>query len=137
MIILNNICININSYLIFLLKVYFLLYFLHLAFFMFISCSYIFITIIIYFFKFFFSFRIPSTLTNSLFCSLRFFPSSLNLVASLRAFYFEFGVEEEILKLLELFEGGDLLHDVGLFFLFEDDPPIVTTIFGKVTLKSR
>ena len=119
MIILYSICININSYLIFLLKIFLLLHFLHLLFFyvyllylfyLFIySCSYIFITIIIYFFKFFFSFRIPSTLTNSLFCSLYFFPSSLNFLASLREFDFEFGVEEKILKVLELFEGGEVL----------------------------
>ena len=44
------------------------------------------------------------------------------------------GVEESFFELLELIEGEVLSLDVGLFFV---GPPIVTTIFGKVTLKSR
>ena len=52
-------------------------------------------------------------------------------MVSFRAFDLEFGVEEEIFKLLELFEGGYLSHDVGLFFLFEEDPPIVTIFLEK------
>ena len=39
----------------------------------------------------------------------------------MRAFDFEFGVEEEILNLLELFEGGDLSHSTGKKQSFDCD----------------